>query len=493
MNGTLRPAFDLAGTLDTISGFMYTYLLVALLIGVGLYFFVRTRALPLRLFKEAIRVVTEPPHEEGEVSSFRALMVSTASRVGVGNIAGVATAVTLGGAGSVFWMWVIATLGGASAFIESTLAQIYKKQGPHHSYGGPAYYIQMALKQNWLATLFASVLILTYMGGFNLLASFNVADAFTHYSWANEWTPWIIGAILAVLMAGSIFGGTRRLTDVTGLLVPVMAIIYLGVGLVVVALNYQNIPAMFSAIFAGAFDFPAIFGGFAGSAMMYGIKRGLYSNEAGVGSAPNAAASASVSHPAKQGLVQMLSVFIDTMIICTFTAFVVLSSGVGDDGGVTGAPLVKDAMATVLGQPIAQVFISLALFLFAFTTLVGNFYYAEVNFRFLLRNITMEQWMLTAFRLVAAALVFCGALLKFEVAWSLGDILMGLMALINLPVIVILGRVAVRCANDYTAQRKAGLDPKFIASSIGLDPSELDYWQDKKAPASDQSGATVSA
>jgi hypothetical protein len=181
------------------------------------------------------------------------------------------------------------------------------------------------------------------------------------------------------------------------------------------------------------------------------------------------------------------------MIICTFTAFVVLSSGVGDDGGVTGAPLVKDAMATVLGQPIAQVFISLALFLFAFTTLVGNFYYAEVNFRFLLRNITMEQWMLTAFRLVAAALVFCGALLKFEVAWSLGDILMGLMALINLPVIVILGRVAVRCANDYTAQRKAGLDPKFIASSIGLDPSELDYWQDKKAPASDQSGATVSA
>ena len=493
MNGTLRPAFDLAGTLDTISGFMYTYLLVALLIGVGLYFFVRTRALPLRLFKEAIRVVTEPPHEEGEVSSFRALMVSTASRVGVGNIAGVATAVTAGGAGAVFWMWVIATIGGASAFIESTLAQIYKKRGPHHSYGGPAYYIQTALKQNWLAYLFAVMLILTYMGGFNLLASFNVADTFTQYSWANEWTPWAVGGVLAVLMAGSILGGTQRLTDVTGFLVPIMAIIYLGVGAVVIVFNYHNIPAMFSAIFSGAFDFKAIFGGFAGSAMMLGIKRGLYSNEAGVGSAPNAAASASVSHPAKQGLVQMLSVFIDTMIICTFTAFVVLSSGVGDDGGVTGAPLVKDAMATVLGQPIAQVFISLALFLFAFTTLVGNFYYAEVNFRFLLRNIKLEQWMLTAFRLVAAALVFCGALLKFEVAWSLGDILMGLMALINLPVIVLLGRIAVRCANDYTAQRKAGLDPKFIASSIGLDPSELDYWQDKKAPASDQSGATVSA
>lgn len=486
MNGTLRPAFDLAGTLDTISGFMYTYLLVALLIGVGLYFFIRTRALPLRLFKEAIRVVTEPPVEEGEVSSFRALMVSTASRVGVGNIAGVATAVTLGGAGAVFWMWVIATLGGASAFIESTLAQIYKKQGPHHSYGGPAYYIQTALKQNWLATLFASVLILTYMGGFNLLASFNVADAFTEYSWANEWTPWIIGAILAILMAGSIFGGTRRLTDVTGLLVPVMAIIYLGVGLVVVALNYQNIPAMFSAIFRSAFDFPAIFGGFTGSAMMLGIKRGLYSNEAGVGSAPNAAASASVSHPAKQGLVQMLSVFIDTMVICTLTAFVVLSSGVGNDNGVTGAPLVKDAMATVLGQPVAQVFISVALFLFAFTTLVGNFYYAEVNFRFLLRNKDMKHWMLSIFRAVAALLVFAGALLKFEVAWNLGDILMGLMALINLPVIVILGNQAIRCANDYVAQRKAGLEPHFKASSIGLNPDELDFWKDDAPVAAEK-------
>ena len=489
MSETLRPAFNLAGTLDTISGFMYTYVLVALLIGAGLYFFIRTRALPLRLFKEAVRVVAEPPHEEGEVSSFRALMVSTASRVGVGNIAGVATAVAAGGAGAVFWMWVIATLGGASAFIESTLAQIYKKQGPHHSYGGPAYYIQTALKQNWLATLFASVLILTYMGGFNLLASFNVADTFTEYSWANDWTPWIVGVVLAVLMAGSIFGGTRRLTDVTGVLVPIMAIIYLGVGLVVVALNYQNIPAMFAAIFKGAFDFHAIFGGFAGSAMMYGIKRGLYSNEAGVGSAPNAAASASVSHPAKQGLVQMLSVFIDTMVICTLTAFVVLSSGVGEDGGVTGAPLVKDAMATVLGQSVAQVFISVALFLFAFTTLVGNFYYAEVNFRFLMRNKHMQHWMLSIFRGVAALLVFAGALLKFEVAWNLGDILMGLMALINLPVIVILGNHAIRCANDYVAQRKAGLEPHFKASSIGLNPDELDFWKDDAPVATEKTNA----
>ena len=223
--------------------------------------------------------------------------------------------------------------------------------------------------------------------------------------------------------------------------------------------------------------------------MMLGIKRGLYSNEAGVGSAPNAAASASVSHPAKQGLVQMLSVFIDTMVICTLTAFVVLSSGVGDDNGVTGAPLVKDAMATVLGQPVAQVFISVALFLFAFTTLVGNFYYAEVNFRFLLRNKHMKHWMLTIFRTVAALLVFAGALLKFEVAWNLGDILMGLMALINLPVIVILGNQAIRCANDYVAQRKASLEPFFKASSIGLNPDELDFWKDDAPVAAEKTNA----
>lgn len=485
----------MSAILDAISTALYSYILIILLIGVGLYFFIRTKALPLRMFGESIRVVMEKPEKGSDFSSFRALMVSTASRVGVGNIAGVATAIALGGAGAVFWMWVIATIGAASAFIESTLAQIYKRRSPHgHSFGGPAYYIKDALRSKTLAIIFAVALIVTYMGGFNLLASFNVNQAFSAYSWYNaSYTPYIIGGLLGLAMAGSIFGGTRRLSDITGILVPIMAIVYLSVGIVVIALNWRNIPTMFESIFASAFDFKAIFSGFAGSAVMLGIKRGLYSNEAGVGSAPNAAASASVSHPVKQGLVQMLSVFIDTMIICTFTAFVVLSSGVGDDGGVTGAPLVKDAMATVLGQPIAQVFISLALFLFAFTTLVGNFYYAEVNFRFLLRNIKLEQWMLTAFRLVAAALVFCGALLKFEVAWSLGDILMGLMALINLPVIVLLGRIAVRCANDYTAQRKAGLDPKFIASSIGLVPSELDYWQDKKAPASDQSGATVSA
>lgn len=473
---TLSEAIN--AVLGTINTELYSKYLIALLIGTGLYFFIRTKALPLRMFKESMRVVSEPPDEPGNISSFRALMVSTASRVGIGNIAGVGTAVALGGAGSIFWMWVIATLGASSAFIESTLAQIYKKRGhgpDDHSIGGPAYYIEIALKQRWLAVIFAVTLILTYMGGFNLLASFNVADAFTSYSWYNETTPYLIGGVLAFAVAVSIFGGTRRLTTVTGTLVPIMAAIYLLVALIVIAVNAANIPAMFAAIFREAFDFRAIFGGFAGSAMMLGIKRGLYSNEAGVGSAPNAAASASVSHPAKQGLVQTLSVFIDTMIICTLTGFLILSSGVQGGADLKGAPLVTAAMRTALGG-FALPFTTLALLLFAFTTIIGNFYYAEVNLRFLMRRTGTPIWVLQIFRGVASLLVFGGALLEFSVAWNLGDLLMGLMAMINLPVIIILGNRAIRCATDYQNQRKQGLNPVFRAESIGI-TEKLDYWQ----------------
>lgn len=458
---------------------LYTYILVALLIGTGLYFFIRSRALPLRLFVESIRVVLQPPDEKGEISSFRALMISTASRVGVGNIAGVGTAIALGGAGSVFWMWVIAALGAASAFVESTLAQIYKKRGhsaDDHSIGGPAYYIQIALKQRWLAIIFAVTLILTYMGGFNLLASFNVADAFTAYSWYDpNLTPYLIGAFLALTMGASIFGGTRHLTNVAGVLVPIMASIYLLVGFVVIAINWRNVPTMFVMIFEGAFDFPAIFGAFTGSAMMYGIKRGLYSNEAGVGSAPNAAATASVSHPAKQGLVQMLSVFLDTMVVCTVTAFLILSSGIHGSADLKGVNLVSQAMSTGVGS-FALPFTSFALLLFAFTTIIGNFYYAEVNLRFLVGARRTPIWALQLFRAFACVLVFMGALLEFSVAWNIGDLLMGLMALINLPVILILGGKALAAAKDYETQRKAGKNPEFTAASIGI-TDKLDYWQ----------------
>ena len=316
---------------NAISGFLYQpYIVPLFLIVAGLIFTVRTGLIQIRLFGESIRVVSEKPKDKDGISSFGALMVSTASRVGTGNIVGVSTAICIGGYGAVFWMWLTAILGGASAFIESTLAQIYKKRDENGgSYGGPSYYIESGLKQRWLGVIFAVVLILTYAVGYNMLASYNLQSAFSGFGFyrANR-TPTVIGAILAVLFAVCVLGGAKRLTKITGVLVPVMGVIYILVSLAVIIMHVGLLPGVLGRVFADAFDFRAIFGGFAGSAMMQGIKRGLYSNEAGMGSAPNAAATADVSHPAKQGLVQMLSVFIDTLLICSATALMCLCSGV---------------------------------------------------------------------------------------------------------------------------------------------------------------------
>lgn len=300
--------------ISNISNIMYSYLLIILLLVVGVYFTFRTKFVQLRLLKESIKVVTEKKNDKNSVSSFQALMVSTASRVGTGNIVGVANAIALGGYGAVFWMWVIAIIGGASAFIESTLAQIYKKRDKDgSSYGGPSYYIEAALHNRVLGVVFAVALIATYAGGFNMLCSFNLVTSLSGYNFygdpATSVVPMICGLILAVLVATCVFGGGKRIVKVTSVMVPVMGVTYILMAVVVMVLNIGMIPTVFANIFKSAFDFRAIFGGFAGSCMMQGIKRGLYSNEAGVGSAPNAAAAADVSHPAKQGLVQMLSVF----------------------------------------------------------------------------------------------------------------------------------------------------------------------------------------
>ena len=335
-----------ATLIGNISGFMYGKLLIVLLLAVGLYFTFRTKFVQFRLFKESIAVVMEKPETEGAISSFQALMVSTASRVGTGNIVGISTAICLGGYGSVFWMWLIAIIGGASAFIESTLAQIYKKRDPEGgSYGGPAYYIEAALHSRPLAVLFCISLLLTYAGGFNMLAAYNLQSTFSVYSFYNPTvTPWVIGAILAVLVGYCILGGGKRIVKVTAALVPIMGCLYVLVALLVTIMHINLVPSVFVRIFAEAFDVQAIFGGFAGSCVMYGIKRGLFSNEAGVGSAPNAAASADVSHPVKQGLVQMLSVFIDTLLLCTCTALMCLCSGVTPAPELAGAPYVQAAL-----------------------------------------------------------------------------------------------------------------------------------------------------
>lgn len=462
--------------LDAISNFMYTYLLIIILIGAGLYFFIRTKAMPLVMFVESIRVVREKPHDAESISSFRALMLSTASRVGIGNIAGVASALALGGAGAIFWMWLIAFFGAATAFVESTLAQIYKRRAKDgHSYGGPAYYIEHALRLPILGYVFALSLVLTYIGGFNLVASYNVANTFSTYGFYNQaTTPYIVGGLLAIFMLASISGGTKRLSAVTAVLVPIMAVVYLLLCFVLILVNVTAIPAVLKEIFDSAFDFEAIFGGFVGSVVMLGIKRGLYSNEAGVGSAPNAAATASVSHPVKQGLVQMLSVFIDTVIICTATAFSILVTGLHGNEELKGAPLVQTAWQTFYGSS-GQHLVTAALCLFAFTTVIGNYFYAEANLGYLLRRAPRDGELIV-FRVVCALIVFIGATAEFSMAWNIADILMGIMALINIPVILVLGGKAFAALADYQRQRKEGKDPVYIAADNGV-TERLDYWR----------------
>lgn len=461
--------------INTLSNWLYTYILIILLLGAGIYFTVKTKFIQFRCLKEAIRVVKEPSDDKESISSFQALMVSTASRVGTGNIAGISTAICIGGAGAMFWMWLVAILGSASAFIESTLAQIYKRKAADgSSYGGPAYYIQAVLKKRWLGILFAGTLIVTYMGGFNMVAAFNIADSFRAYSFYDpSVTPLIIGAVLAAAFAVCVFGGSKQISKITGVLVPVMGIFYILISLVIIVAHLNLVPQMFADIFTQAFDFKAIFGGFAGSAVMQGIKRGLFSNEAGVGSAPNAAASAGVSHPVKQGLVQMLSVYIDTIVICSATAFMLLCSGVEPSTELQGMPYVQAAVANTLGS-FGTIFITIALVLFAFTTLIGNFYYAEMGLGYICDK-TPNKGLLMGFRLVAALIVCFGATMEFSVAWNTADVLMGLMAIINLPVILILCGPAVRCMNDYLKQKKEGKNPVFKAKDIDLE-TKTDFW-----------------
>lgn len=463
--------------INVVSGILYQPWCVPLiLLAGGITLTIRSKFVQVRLFTECFKVITEKPTTEGGISSFGALMVSTASRVGTGNIIGVATAICAGGAGAVFWMWITAIIGGASAFVESTLAQIYKKRNADGtSYGGPAFYMKDALKKRWLGVLFSFLIILTYAVGYNMLAAYNLQDTFSVFGfYVKDTTPVIIGAILAVLFGIIVIGGAKRLTKSTEIMVPFMGIIYVIVSLVVLVLNADRLGEMFAMIFKSAFDFKAIFGGFAGSCIMNGIKRGLYSNEAGMGSAPNAAATADVSHPAKQGLVQMLSVFIDTLLICTATAFMCLSSGVSFNTEMSGAAYVQTSMAENLGA-FGPIFLSAAMSLFAFTTLIGNYSYCEGCLRFILNRDISKGGLLT-FRIFATILVFVGAMASAGTVWNLADMTQGLMVIVNVPVILILAKPAMLCLEDYCRQKKEGKNPVFIAKDAGID-AELDFWK----------------
>ncbi len=470
---------------DKIVGYindaLYSYILIIILVLGGLYFTFRAKFVQFRKLGEQIKSVSGKTDGKG-VSSFQALMVSTASRVGTGNIIGVSTALILGGFGSVFWMWVIALIGAGSAFVESTLAQIFKKRGPEGSFGGPAYYIEAAFKKRWLGVVFAVLLMLTYGVGFNMLASFNLQDTFSSFEFYKDnanVAPWIIGGIIALLVGYCLIGGGKRIASVTSLLVPIIGVAYIAVAIMIVAINYKSMPSVFKTIFSEAFDFEAIFGGFAGSCVMYGIKRGLFSNEAGVGSAPNASAAADVNHPVKQGLVQVLSVFIDTILICSATAFMCMSSGldassfVNANGDALAASYVQESLKAVLGD-FGPIFIAVAMVLFAFTTLLGNLFYVDKCWTYIFKREPSKKFMLI-YRIVASLLILVGAGLSAGMLWNVADVLMGLMAVINVPVIIILGKYAFRALKDYEKQRKEGKDPTFKAKDINL-PFETDYW-----------------
>ncbi len=469
---------DFIEVLDSVNKFLSFPVLVIVLAAAGLFFTIRTRFVQIRLFGTACKLIMEKPSANHKVSSFQALMVSTASRVGTGNIVGVSSAICLGGPGACFWMWLMCIIGASSAFIESTLAQIFKQKDKNgHCFGGPAYYIEKALKMPVIAAIFCIFLISTYAFGFNLLCSFNLQSTFAIYDFYDKtWTPVIIGAILAVLVGFCVMGGGKRIVKLTEKIVPVMGIAYVLISLIIVFANVTRIPDTFAVIFRDAFDFRSIFGGVAGSCMVLGIKRGLFSNEAGVGSAPNASASADVTHPVKQGLVQTVSVYIDTMLLCTATALMCLTSGVTASKDLEGAPYVQMAVSTVFGD-FGPIFITVAMVLFAFTTLIGNLYYVDNALAYLNGKKHPSRKFMIFFYIACLIVIFVGALVTIKFAWIIADITMAGMTLINIPCCAILSGIAIKALKDFESQKKRKLNPVFKAKSIGLDENSLSFWK----------------
>ena len=457
--------------LTNIDDILYTWCLIYLLAGAGIYFTVRTKFAQIRLLKDSVKWMFEKKGGKG-ISSFQALMVATASRVGTGNMAGVATAILLGGPGAAFWMWIMAIIGSSSAFVESTLAQIYKRKEGDIFKGGPAYYIERALHSRVLGILFAISLIATFAFGFNGLQAYNIVSSLEYYfpNISTTHVPMIVGLILFAIVLFLFFAGTDKIGWLSSVLVPIMSGLYILMAILVIIMNFGKIPAAFSLIIKSAFDFKAIFGGMAGSCMVLGIKRGLFSNEAGMGSAPNASASAEVSHPAKQGLAQIVSVYIDTLMICSATVFIVLLTGQYQNGASDGIPLIQQSVSSQFGTFAIHI-VTISVCLFAFTSILGNFFYAEANILFITKN----KVVMVIFKILAAIMVYVGANNNITVAWSLADITMGIEAIINIVAITILSNIAVKALKDYEKKKKAGAEITFHESDIGL--SNTDVWK----------------
>ena len=459
--------------ITSINDVLWTYILIIMLLGCAVWFTIKTRFVQFRMFKEMVRLLgdstSKAEGKEHHISSFQAFAVSLASRVGTGNLAGVATAITVGGPGAVFWMWLIALLGSSSAFIESTLAQLYKVQGKTSYIGGPAYYMKKGLKQPWMGVLFAILIIFTFAFAFNTVQSNTICAAFEQ---AFQFDHVTMGIILTVLTLMIIFGGIQRIAKVSSIIVPVMALGYILLAFVIVGMNITHLPDVIKLIVSSAFGWEQALGGGIGVALMQGIKRGLFSNEAGMGSAPNVAATADVSHPVKQGLIQTLGVFSDTLVICTCTAFIILFSGVPLGGEANGVQLTQKALDNEIGSG-GSIYVAVAILFFAFSSIIGNYYYGEAN----LRYITHNKVVMTVFRLMTGAMVMFGALASLDLAWSLADVCMGLMTICNLIAIVLLGKYAFRLLEDYREQKRRGIkDPVFTKDKMKDIEQDIECW-----------------
>lgn len=473
--------------LDSLNGIIWSNALIALCLGAGLYFSIRTRFMQVRGFGEMLRLLRSGSSSAAGVSSFQALAISLSGRVGIGNIAGVATAIYFGGPGAVFWMWVVAFFGASTAFVESTLGQIYKEVDDSGQYrGGPAFYIEKAMGQRWYAWIFAVATIVAT--GFLLpgvQANGIAAGMF------NAWgiAPAVTATGVVIALGLIIFGGVKRIARFAQFVVPFMALAYMLVALVVMFLDYERLPAMFMLIVRSAFGFDAGFGAMVGMAVAWGVKRGVYSNEAGQGSGPHAAAAAEVSHPAKQGYVQAFSIYVDTLLVCSATAFMILSTGMYNVAGADGALLVEALPGVEVGPGFTQHaiesvlpgygagFVALALLFFAFTTILAYYYMAETNIAYINRRVH-KPWMIFALRLAILAAVTFGALRTATAAWTLGDIGVGVMAWLNIVAILILQKPALLALKDYEAQKKAGRDPTFDPEALGI--RNADFWRDRR-------------
>ena len=459
--------------ITSVNDVLWTYLIIVMLLGCAAWFTFKTRFVQFRMIKEMVRLLGDSTSKssgnEEHISSFQAFMVSLASRVGTGNLAGVATAITIGGPGAVFWMWIIALLGSCSAFVESTLAQLYKVKGESSYVGGPAYYMKKGLKQPWMGILFAILIIFTFAFSFNTVQSNTICAAFEQAFQVNHIT---MGSILTILTLLIIFGGIQRIAKVSSIIVPIMALGYILLAFIIVGMNITHLPDVIKLIVSCAFGWEQAFGGGIGIALMQGIKRGLFSNEAGMGSAPNVAATADTSHPVKQGLIQTLGVFSDTLIICTCTAFIILFSGVPLGGEVNGVQLTQMALDNEIGSG-GSIFVAIAILFFAFSSIIGNYYYGEANLRYITRN----KMAMTIFRLMTGAMVMFGALASLDLAWSLADICMGLMTICNLIAIVLLGKYAFRLLEDYREQKRQGIkNPVFTKDKMKDIEQDIECW-----------------